>query len=195
MQPLLYFTAFCLQNANNLLTIRKCFSDTIKKNQGERYVKNQEFYRLIKDIVTTKEFRDMRHYQHHIKGSVYDHSIKVAYLCYCHYKKYGLDMDLRRFVRAALLHDFYLYDWRESKKEHMNHSYIHPKIALENAKKEFGELNEIEEDIILSHMWPVTLFKFPKYKESYLVCFSDKICAMKEFFGNVRNKKPNKKLK
>ena len=40
-------------------------------------------------------------------------------------------------------------------------------------------------------MWPVTLFKFPKYKESCLVCFSDKICALEEFFGKTPNKGVN----
>lgn len=48
----------------------------------------------------------------------------------------------------------------------------HPKIALENSKKLF-DLNEKEKDIILKHMWPLTL-SLPKYKESFIVTLADK---------------------
>ncbi|MBQ9099286.1 MAG: HD domain-containing protein [Clostridia bacterium] len=146
-------------------------------------MKNQEFYRLIKDIVTTKEFRDMRHYQHHIKGSVYNHSIKVAYLCYCHYKKYGLDMDLRRFVRAALLHDFYLYDWHDWIPGHRLHLFTHPQYALQNALRHYPDLSHRERDMIRNHMFPVTPWTIPETKAGWLICLYDKIAAVSDYLG------------
>lgn len=83
-----------------------------------------------------------------------------------------------------MLHDLFLYDWRNSKKElNLNsyHAFIHPKIALENASKLF-DLNEKEQDIILKHMWPVTL-ALPKYKETYIITFTDKYSTLKESFN------------
>ena len=50
---------------------------------------------------------------------------------------------------------------------------------MANAQKLFI-LNEIEKDIILKHMWPVT-FSAPKYLESYIITFVDKYCAIKEW--------------
>ncbi len=62
---------------------------------------------------------------------------------------------------------------------HGFHAFTHPKTAYMNASKLFN-LNDKEADIILKHMWPVTL-SFPKYKESYLLTFVDKYCALSEF--------------
>ena len=144
------------------------------------------FRSIIKDIVNNDKFKKMREIKQHRFTNCYDHSINVATRCFIYAKKKKMKVDIYSLVRGALLHDFYLYDWREDKAKYKTHSYTHPRVALNNATKEFGELNEIEKDIILSHMWPVTLFKFPKYKESFLVCFSDKICALREFFGRSK---------
>lgn len=142
-----------------------------------------EFKEIVVKVTKSDSFKKMKEIKQHRYSNCYEHSVNVATKCFIYAKKMKLKIDLASLVRGALLHDFYLYDWRKNKKEHLNHSYVHPRIALINARKEFGDLNRIEEDIILSHMWPITFFRFPKYKESYLVCFSDKICAMKEFFG------------
>ena len=41
------------------------------------------------------------------------------------------------------------------------------------------ELNEIEKDAIVNHMWPLSE-AFPKYKESYILSWVDKYCAVVE---------------
>ena len=50
----------------------------------------------------------------------------------------------------------------------------HPKIASTNAKKHFN-LNKKEINIIESHMFPLVVKIKPKYKESYVVAFADKL--------------------
>lgn len=79
---------------------------------------------------------------------------------------------------AGLLHDLFLYDCENPETRPKNHIKIHPKIALTNAQKIFI-LNEIEKDIIINHMWPIT-FSTPKYLETFIVTFVDKYCAIKE---------------
>jgi uncharacterized protein len=64
-------------------------------------------------------------------------------------------------------------------------------IAVANAKKYFS-INEIEEDIIKKHMWPLTLIP-PKYKESFIVSFADKYLSSKEFINEFK-KKRNQRL-
>ena len=87
-----------------------------------------------------------------------------------------------------MLHDFYYYDWRDKHVEGQKrfHAFRHPRIALNNAKDLF-ELNELEQDIILKHMWPLTL-KLPSHRESYIVTLVDKYCASREMIKMLRKK-------
>ena len=80
-----------------------------------------------------------------------------------------------------MLHDLFLYDWRKKQYGRKGlHGFTHPKTSLENSLKLFC-LNVKEKDMILKHMWPLTI-KLPKYKESYIVCLADKICVLRESF-------------
>ena len=82
-------------------------------------------------------------------------------------------------ARAGVLHDLFLYDCENPEARPKKHISEHPKIALNNAEKLFV-LNDIEKDIILRHMWPVT-FSAPRYLETLIVTFVDKYCAIKEW--------------
>lgn len=150
------------------------------KDQEER-----EFNELIRDIIETDEFIGMKNYRHHVKGNVYDHSIKVARMCYRHCKRYGTDVDVREVVRGALLHDFYLYDWHDKHPLHRRHGTQHPRRALTNARRLYPDLSETERDIILHHMFPLTR-AFPRSKGGRLVCFYDKIAAISDYCGKNR---------
>ncbi len=84
-----------------------------------------------------------------------------------------------------MLHDLFLYDWRYKENERKGlHAFTHPKTALENSKELF-DLSPKEEDIILKHMWPVTI-QLPKYPESYIVTLVDKYSAICESFKYYR---------
>jgi uncharacterized protein len=87
-------------------------------------------------------------------------------------------------VLGAFLHDFYLYDWHESNPSHRLHGFHHPKSALKNACCRF-KLNEVEKNIIYSHMWPLTITKIPKTPEAVIVVIMDKICSIQEIFFKV----------
>ena len=56
------------------------------------------------------------------------------------------------------------------------------------------DLNEVEKDIILKHMWPLTI-RFPRYREAYIVTFVDKYCAIKEVLKFFKYRKRLRKLK
>ena len=62
---------------------------------------------------------------------------------------------------------------------------------MKNALKRW-KLNDIEKDVIKKHMFPLTLFLVPKYKESIIVCLVDKVCATYETFVK---KEPYKRLR
>ena len=98
--------------------------------------KNKEFQNLIQKIISSKEYQTMKHHRHHVKSNTFDHSIKVAYLCYRHHKRFHSKMNLEELIRGALLHDYYLYDWHEKDPSHRFHGFTHPKRALANALRQ-----------------------------------------------------------
>lgn len=155
--------------------------------QLDRTTINTEFYSIIEDLINNETVCKMKNFKQHYNTSTYDHCLNVAYLSYIVCKK--LKLDYISATRAGMLHDLFLYDWRNSRKLlklEKAHAFIHPKIAFENASKLF-ELNEKEKDIILKHMWPVTI-ALPKYKESYIITFIDKFSAIREsyhFYDNL----------
>ncbi len=98
-------------------------------------------------------------------------------------------VDLHSLVRAALLHDYFLYDWHDwDDGAHRLHGFTHGQAALRNAVRDF-RLNAIERDSIACHMFPMTL-KPPSYIEGYLVTMADKISATRETFSLERFSKP-----
>ena len=114
---------------------------------------NEEFKNIIKDIVKNETVQSLHNFKHHYGSNRYELSLSLAYYTYKICKFLGLDHVSA--ARAGLLHDLFLYDCENSETRPQNHIREHPKTALKNATQLFT-LNEVEKDIILKHMWPVT---------------------------------------
>ena len=144
----------------------------------------REFKEIVEDILFHPKFMELKGFLHHTT-SRYEHVLAVSYLSYKNAKK--LNFNYRAAARGGLLHDFFLYDWREYCENNPlkeKHSSLHPKVALENSNKYFN-INRIEEDIIIKHMWPSTDLP-PKYREAYLVTFVDKYVSAREYLTIFR---------
>ena len=63
-----------------------------------------------------------------------------------------------------------------------NHHPVKNKLFFESVKH---RLADIEKDVIVNHMWPVTI-KIPHYKETVVVTFADKYSALVETFKHIR---------
>lgn len=146
---------------------------------------NQEFMDIANPIVSSNSFQKLKSYVQHGKVSTFDHVINVAYIAFCFAKEHP-KFDLRSMTRGALLHDFYLYDWHEKNAGHRLHGFRHPYRALANACSEHS-LNKIEKDIILKHMFPLTFYLWPRYKESYAVSRIDKRVSLYETIYRRKN--------
>ena len=150
---------------------------------NKRQVEDLVFKSYLEEIMKKKKFLKMNRYLQHGTTSTLMHSIAVSYYSYRLCKFLKLKVHEKELIRGALLHDYYLYDWHNKYKPTKNlgkHGFIHPKIALYNAKRDY-EINELEEDIIVRHMFPLTLTP-PKYKESIIVSLVDKGCSIYETF-------------
>ena len=145
----------------------------------------REFISLAHEVIRTEEYRRLRGYRHHVRGTVFSHSIKVAYLCYRHARRFGWRCDTRALVRGALLHDFYLYERRGMG---LLHWVIHPRHALKNAVALYPDLSGRERDMIRRHMFPLTPIP-PRYKEGWLLCYFDKAAAISDLLGKQKRKK------
>lgn len=144
----------------------------------------KEFQKLIKEIIENHEFQKRKDFPHHGKESVYDHSLKVAYLSYIIAKK--LHLDAKSAAIGGLLHDFYTTPWTtapKAKKFKESHGFIHARQAYENANREFPEYMSVKiKDIITKHMFPLNI-RPPRYAESWIVTCADKIISMKVFLN------------
>ncbi|UWG99024.1 HD domain-containing protein [Dehalobacter sp. DCM] len=137
------------------------------------------FLEIAAPIIEHEEYQKMKGIRHH-HGSVYEHSLSVAYLAYRIAVR--LKLDVISTIRGALLHDFYLYKFKKRDKynllmESFRHSRNHPKIACANARKYF-DLNKKEQDIISNHMFPVGL---PRSSEAWVTTLADKSLAIAEY--------------
>ena len=149
----------------------------------------EQFSMCINDLINSPSVRSMSEIPQHLYVNCLEHSIFVSYVSFLICRYLGLDFEAG--ARGGLLHDLFLYDWRKHKVKKRYHLFSHPKAALKNAS-EICNLSDVEKDIISKHMWPLTL-RFPKYKESYVVSFADKFCAVVEMlfiykYFNIKNK-------
>ncbi len=131
-----------------------------------------EFHDCVNDLLQLEDVQKLDDFSQHMNTSRLQHSINVSYYSYLMCK--FLHFDYRSAARAGLLHDLYLYDWRVEQRA-LYHAGYHPKEALKNARV-LVDLNKIEADAIVKHMWPLTP-SLPRYKESFIVTLADKYCT------------------
>ncbi len=145
----------------------------MKTLREEYYYNDEEFYEIINDIISLKQFKKLKKVKHH-GITRYNHSLRVAYYTYLITKK--LHFKYKQATRAALLHDFFTTETKQLSS--LKRLKLHPEYALKNAEKYF-ELTALEKDIIKKHMFPITI-KLPRYIESWIVDFVDDIASFYE---------------
>ena len=153
---------------------------------------DNEFEQITCDILADPLFQETRSLVHHGgENSVYDHSVATARTAYSLARRFGLSAErIRSVTRAALLHDFFGYDWHSDwfknytrqysgwqRFRHM-HAFIHGDIAAARAQERFG-LTERQRAAIASHMFPLA-FSMPRSSEAWIITLADKVVASRE---------------
>lgn len=135
------------------------------------------FGNLIRELAEDTRALKMKSFIQHRRITTYDHCISVAREAFNLNRRLHMHTDEKRLVRAAFLHDYFLYDWHDHGDK--LHGYHHPKIAAENAVRDF-HITEHERRSIASHMWPLNILTIPASREAWLITIADKICSSEE---------------
>lgn len=150
----------------------------MKKELRDR--KKAEVEELLSDYINHPKVREMRAFTQHGSITTYDHCERVAEMSLKLNRKFRIGADEEKLAVGALLHDFYLYDWHDDDGgSHRLHGFTHPEQARQNAVEIF-DIDEKEQEIIRTHMWPLTLNAIPKSREAAIVCLADKWCSLQE---------------
>lgn len=151
---------------------------------------DKEFIEIVGPLLKNETVLEMKKYRQHYETTCYDHCLEASYYCYKICKKFNLDY--KSTAKAAMVHDLFLYDWRKRQPDRKGlHAFTHPRTSYENASK-IMVLNDLQKDVILKHMWPLTI-KLPRYKESYILTLVDKYCALSESYHEISSRYYQKK--
>ncbi len=134
---------------------------------------NLEFHKIVDPILQDSKFQELKNYKHHGINR-YDHSLRVAYHTYRVTSFFHLRV--KEATEAALLHDCFFDE--VSQLGGISRVRKHPKIASRNAKKILF-LSPFQEDIIKTHMFPITFIP-PQTFEGWIVDLVDDIASIYE---------------
>lgn len=138
-------------------------------------------HKISREIHEKGKFSQTQNHLHHKHTSVYEHVHRVARTGLWLNRKFHLGANPEYVARSSLLHDYFQYDWHDANHDHPRpHGFHHPKVALENARKDF-RLHPREENAILRHMFPLTVIP-PRHREGWIVTISDKLSTVREMF-------------
>ena len=157
---------------------------------------DSEIQQYAGDILAHPSFQQLRVFEHHgVNNSVYDHSVAVAEAaCGLAHLMCLSESETASVVRAALLHDFFGYDWHgERFRRYLSHfsgirrithmhGFIHGHIAADRARHMFG-LSARECEAIARHMLP--LAAMPRTRIAWIITLADKAVASKEMTAAI----------
>lgn len=130
----------------------------------------------------------MKEIQMHRGSNCYEHSFKVAKLAMKRaLRSQRKNIDLETLLIGAILHDYYLYDWRKDRSKLKGHAKKHEMIASENASRDYDVSPAIKK-VIETHMWPFNFKNFPNTVEARIVNNADTYIAFIEALTSRKHK-------
>ena len=141
------------------------------------YIVKKDYYKNLK--------HELKKYIQHGDTSTFCHSRSVAFKSYkmaeTLEKVFHAKIDYDSLIHACYMHDFFGYDWHDNLNAGKLHGFTHPKRAALNAKM-YCEATKNEQEIIKTHMWPLTITKIPRSKEAWILNICDKYATLTEVF-------------
>ena len=143
---------------------------------------------IYQTFLHDEKIKRMQEIPMHRGSNCYVHCFKVAKRAVERaLKSHRKNIDLEVVLIGAILHDYYLYDWRSDRSKKKRHGYNHQIIASQNASRDFNVSDGVKK-VIESHMWPLRIKNYPKSIEAKIVSLSDKGVAMREALTSKKHK-------
>ena len=156
----------------------------------EEKVKLEEIYQ---SFLHNEKVKQMINIPLHRGSNCYEHCFKVAKKAIKHANRsFKKNINYRSLLIGAILHDYYLYDWRNEKTRKKRHGRNHPFIASKNSERDFEITDDIKR-IIETHMWPINRKEYPKSKEAKIVSICDKMVSVGEVLTSIKFKAKRRK--
>ena len=144
---------------------------------------------IYQTFLNDDRIKKMKNVRMHRGSNCYEHSFKVAKKAIrLANRSSHKNLKFEVILIGAILHDYYLYDWRDDKSKRKRHGRNHPLIASENATKDFKISADVRK-IIETHMWPINMKLYPKTREAKIVSISDKAVTLGESLTSIAFKK------
>ena len=165
-----------------------------KKNRTKKSKEEAEAYlkAFLDKYAQNEHIVKMQAFPHHPPISAYAHSLRVVAKCVDVANRFHSSVDWDNLLMAALLHDFYLYDFKD--KSTFFNGLNHALIAANNAKEIF-DVNDHVYRCIRTHMFPIAPWRFPSSREAWILTIADKMVASGEVFAKKDKTKKEKKKK
>ena len=149
--------------------------------------RKKELEEIYQSFLHNEKILKMKEISMHRGSNCYIHSFKVAKLAIKRALRHKKG-DLYVILLGSILHDYYLYDWRDERDKMKDHLSTHPYTAAKNAMRDFNISDKVRK-VIESHMWPVNIAEFPETKEARIISNADKAIYLREIVCSKRYKK------
>ena len=149
--------------------------------------RKKELEEIYQSFLHNEKILKMKEISMHRGSNCYIHSFKVAKLAIKRALRHKKG-DLYVILLGSILHDYYLYDWRDERDKMKDHLSTHPYTAAKNAMRDFNISDRVRK-VIESHMWPVNIAEFPETKEARIISNADKAIYLREIVCSKRYKK------
>lgn len=149
-------------------------------------LEKEKLENIYQSFLNNEKILRMKEIPMHRGSNCYEHCFKVAKKAI---KKavHRKNVDLEVVLVGAILHDYYLYDWRSDRSKLKKHGRNHPEVAIKNAIKDFDISEEVKK-VIKTHMWPINIKAYPNTKEARIVSISDKAVTIGESLTSKKYK-------
>ena len=149
----------------------------------------RDIIRYGKEILLSDIFRKTAVQRHHVQSTVMEHTMNVCIiavkLCRDQMRK-GVLLNEKDLVQAALCHDLGMVGRENKYKNALETCKRHPIDSAEIAKEIVPDLSPNAEQMIRSHMWPLSSIA-PQSREGRLLCKADKFASMADWQYVISN--------
>ena len=161
-----------------------------RENRKERIKADIELYGH--EVLESDEMKNAYDQTHHLWTTVAEHTLRVTassvLICYA-LRKLHVKVNIPAVVIGALCHDLGMLDRNKKFSSDKEARRGHAGESVKVARGIVGDMPEMAENIIETHMWPMGKSDAPSTVEGVVVSVADKYTAVKDLMKGIGGNK------